>query len=94
MADESKTEGGQDQKVDRGAARKAEQGNDAVQEAVDKETEQGFRGGPEADPTPNENYTVQGVTSGAPTPETDHDAAVEASGSKLTKFNNKGQQDS
>lgn len=23
------------------------------------------------DPTPNENYTVKGVTSGAPTPETD-----------------------
>jgi hypothetical protein len=41
-----------------------------VQEKVDKETEQGFRG-TEVDPVPNENYTVAGVTSGAPTPETD-----------------------
>ncbi len=37
---------------------------------VEKEQEQGFRG-VEADPTPNANYTVAGVTSGAPTPETD-----------------------
>lgn len=34
------------------------------------EQKQGFRG-TEVDLTPNENYTVQGVTSGAPTPETD-----------------------
>ena len=27
------------------------------------------------DPTPNENYTVEGVASGAPTPETDAEAA-------------------
>lgn len=47
-----------------------------VQKRVDKETEQGFRG-VEADPTPNENYTVQGVTAGKPTPETD-DAAADA----------------
>ena len=40
-----------------------------VKEAVDAETEQGFRG-VRTDPTPNENYTVKGVTSGAPTPET------------------------
>lgn len=45
-----------------------------VQEIVDRETEQGFRG-VEADPTPNENYTVAGVTSGAPTPETDEEQA-------------------
>lgn len=45
-----------------------------VQAAVDVETEQGFRG-VEVDPTPNENYTVAGVTSGAPTPETDAEAA-------------------
>lgn len=61
-----------------------------VQEAVDKETEQGFRG-VKIDPTPNENYTVAGVTSGAPTPETDHKQALEANESGLTKFNNKGQ---
>ncbi len=41
-----------------------------VQKVVDRETEQGFRG-VEVDPTPNENYTVDGVVAGAPTPETD-----------------------
>lgn len=45
-----------------------------VKAKVDTETEQGFRG-VEIDSTPNENYTVAGVTSGAPTPETDADAA-------------------
>lgn len=40
-----------------------------VQDAVDRETEQGFRG-VEVDQTPNENYTVAGVTSGADVPET------------------------
>jgi len=48
-----------------------------VQAKMDQETEQGFRG-VKVDPTPNENYTVSGVTSGAPTPETDADAAAEA----------------
>jgi hypothetical protein len=43
-----------------------------VQKRVDKETEQGFRG-IEVDPTPNENYTVAGVTAGKPTPETSPD---------------------
>src|SRR5688500_6112146 len=45
--------------------------------AADKELAQGFRG-VEVDSTPNENYTVKGVTSGAPTPETDADAAAKA----------------
>lgn len=45
-----------------------------VQKQVDQETEQGYRG-VETDPTPNENYTVAGVTSGAPTPETDDEHA-------------------
>lgn len=40
-----------------------------VQHAMDKATEQGFIG-VETDDTPNENYTIAGVTSGAPTPET------------------------
>lgn len=40
------------------------------QEIMDRETRQGFRG-VEVDTTPNENYTLAGVTSGAPTPETD-----------------------
>lgn len=39
--------------------------------------ETGFLGS-KVDPTPDENYTVDGVTSGAPTPETDADAAREA----------------
>lgn len=30
------------------------------------------------DPTPNENYTLQGVTSGKPTPETDPELRAEA----------------
>lgn len=45
-------------------------GADQVQSQLDKEQQQGFRG-TEVDQTPNENYTVGGVTSGAPTPETD-----------------------
>lgn len=49
----------------------------AVQKAVDKETEQGYRG-TTVDPTPNENYTVAGVTSGKPTPETDQKARAAA----------------
>lgn len=46
-----------------------------VQENVDAESERGLRGD-ETDPTPNENYSVAGVTSGEPTPETDDDAAA------------------
>lgn len=52
-------------------------GEAEVQDRVDQETEQGFRG-TEADPTPNENYTVDGVTSGKPTPETDAKQAEKA----------------
>lgn len=52
-------------------------GNAEMQKRVDKAEEQGFLG-VETDPTPNENYTVQGVTSGAATPETDVDAADKA----------------
>lgn len=47
-----------------------------LQSTADKETAQGFRG-IEVDPTPNEHYTVAGVTAGKPTPETDLDAAKE-----------------
>lgn len=47
-----------------------------VQQAVDTETEQGFRG-VEVDPVPNENYTVAGVLAGAPVPETDAETADE-----------------
>jgi hypothetical protein len=52
-------------------------GEKEVQQRVDQEQEQGFVG-TEVDPTPNENYTVQGVAAGKPTPETDAGAAKEA----------------
>lgn len=41
-----------------------------MQERADKEANQGFRG-VEVDQTPNENYTIAGVTKGLPTPETE-----------------------
>ncbi len=56
---------------------KAEAGNARVEAQVNVEEEQGFRG-EKVDPTPNEAYTVAGVTSGQPTPETDKDAARDA----------------
>jgi hypothetical protein len=52
----------------------AESAAKELQETFDKANEQGFFGD-EVDSTPNENYTVQGVTSGAPTPETDAELA-------------------
>jgi hypothetical protein len=52
-------------------------GQKQVQSAMDQEQAQGFRG-VKVDPTPDEHYTVAGVTSGKPTPETDADAAAEA----------------
>jgi hypothetical protein len=52
---------------------KSDAGRAQAQEKMDAVTEQGFRG-VAVDPTPNEAYTVAGVTSGAPTPETDVEA--------------------
>lgn len=52
----------------------ADLGADQVQERVDTENKQGFAG-VEVDPTPNENYTMQGVIADAPTPETDPETA-------------------
>jgi len=52
-------------------------GEAEVQANVDAENEQGFRG-VRVDPTPLENYTLEGVTSGKPTPETDDKLAAEA----------------
>lgn len=63
-----------DTKTESGAKAKPSTGNAEVQAKVDKENAQGFRG-VEVDPTPNENYTVSGVASGAPTPETDPETA-------------------
>jgi hypothetical protein len=59
------------------ADKKTDSGEAEVQKNVDAETEQGFSG-VRVDPTPLENYTLQGVTSGKPTPETDEDAAEAA----------------
>ncbi len=64
MTDEKKQQAKQQQGEDVGQAE--------VQKQVDQEQDQGFVG-VEADPTPNENYTLKGVTSGAPTPETDEE---------------------
>lgn len=49
---------------------KKETGSDEVQKKMDEETDKGFSG-EAVDPTPNENYTVAGVTKGLPTPESD-----------------------
>lgn len=57
--------------------RKEEKTTDDLQDAVDQAQEQGFVG-VKVDPTPDEHYTVAGVTSGKPTPETDAEAKAEA----------------
>jgi hypothetical protein len=48
---------------------------DQVQQAVDRETERGFRG-VEVDTTDNHAYTVAGVLAGEPVPETAADPAA------------------
>jgi hypothetical protein len=48
-----------------------------VQARMDAEQEQGYVG-VKVDPTPNRNYTLQGVAEGAPTPETDEGLREEA----------------
>jgi hypothetical protein len=55
----------------------ADQAVEEVRATVDTENEQGFIG-QQVDPTDRANYTVGGVTSEAPTPETDEGAAEEA----------------
>lgn len=52
----------------------AQEGNQQVQDLMDAEQDAGFRGF-SPDPTPLRNYTLQGQTEGAPTPETDPDLA-------------------
>jgi hypothetical protein len=47
---------------------------DELQERVDEAEAKGYLG-VEADKTPDEHYTVQGVIAGKPTPETDGGAA-------------------
>ena len=48
-----------------------------IQQKVDAAEEKGYLG-VSPDPTPRENYTVAGVTSGKPTPETDEQARADA----------------
>ncbi len=57
--------------------REDDSGQAEVSRAVEDTNEQGFFG-TAVDPTPNDNYTVAGVTSGKPTPETDAKAAEKA----------------
>jgi hypothetical protein len=57
-------------KAAKAAAVQADTTTAAVQDAEEKFAELGYRG-IEGDPTPNENYTVAGVTADLPTPETD-----------------------
>lgn len=45
-------------------------GANQVKEKMDNEQEKGYRG-EKADPTPNEHYSVEGVTNDKPTPESD-----------------------
>lgn len=67
--------------AEQNAKKVAEQAVAEVQKTVDAAGEQGFYG-KTADPTPRENYTVAGVTSGAPTPETDEAAAEVAAAAR------------
>jgi hypothetical protein len=65
----------EDKKSDAKSDAKVEKTEAQVQQAVDEETEQGFRG-VEVDSTPNENYTVKGVLAGKPVPEAAEDPTV------------------
>lgn len=56
---------------------KADTSTAQVQAKADEDAARGFRG-VEVDPTDNTAYTIAGVTSGMPTPETDDDAAEAA----------------
>lgn len=76
-----------DRPVEEGGLKKGgELGGKEVQAKMDKETEKGYRG-TVPDPTPNANYTVAGVTSGAPTPENNPDAAAEVGSGKFRDVN-------
>jgi hypothetical protein len=57
-----------------------------VQAKMDEEQEKGYRG-TKGDPTPNENYTVAGVTKGLPTPETDPAQAAKVGSGKFAHLN-------
>ena len=63
-----------EKKEQRQEANEVDLGQAEVQERMDEINEKGYLGSV-PDPTPNENYTVAGVTSGAATPETDPELA-------------------
>lgn len=72
-----------DRPVEEGGLKKGgELGGKEVQAKMDEEQEKGYRGFA-PDPTPNANYTVAGVTKGAPTPENNPQAAAEVGSSKF-----------
>lgn len=76
-----------DRPVEEGGLKKGgELGGKEVQAKMDVEQEQGFRGAV-TDPTPNENYTIAGVTAGAPTPENNPEAAAEVGSGKFRGVN-------
>ena len=65
--------------ADKEKSAKSDAGRAQVQSEMDKVQEKGHFGDA-VDPTPNEAYTVAGVTAGDPTPETDVEAEKAASG--------------
>lgn len=75
-------------KLDQPASPTDDAGEAQAQAQADQESEQGYRGY-HVDPTPNAAYTVSGVTSGEPTPETDADAAT-AAASRQAELEQKG----
>jgi hypothetical protein len=60
------------QQSDGDAEQQVDEATQQVDEAVQSETDQGYRG-VRIDSTPNEHYTVEGVTSGKPVPEAEAD---------------------
>jgi hypothetical protein len=70
MAFKDHAENSPEGKQAKAAAARDDQSTQYAQKVADEGAEKGFRG-VEVDPTPNENYSVSGVTSGKPTPETD-----------------------
>lgn len=69
-----------------GPKKGGELGGKEVQARMDEEQAKGYHGYT-PDSTPNENYTVAGVTSGAPTPENNPQAAAEVGSSKYRDVN-------
>jgi hypothetical protein len=69
MSDTEKTQS-------RKTAASTDGGKKELQAAFDEAQEKGYFG-VTPDPTPNENYTLKGVASGKPTPETDDALADE-----------------